>query len=100
GEAVRQGERELLRGRGARLADVVSGDRDGIPQGRVLGAPLEAVDDETERGLDGEAPGMLRHVLLEDVVLDRPTELVGRHPLFFGGGDIKGPENDRGAVDR
>src|SRR6185503_8192162 len=25
GEAVRQGERELLRGRGARLADVVSG---------------------------------------------------------------------------
>src|SRR5947209_8578837 len=71
GEAVGERERELLRGRGSRFANVVAADRDRIPLRRVLRAPLEAVDNQTQRRLDREAPGMLRHVLLQDVVLDR-----------------------------
>src|SRR5215208_1516117 len=69
-ESVRERERELLRRRGTRLADVVAGDGYRVPERRVLGAPLEAVDDEAQGGLDREAPGVLRHVLFQDVVLD------------------------------
>src|SRR5205085_11932000 len=38
GEAVGERERELLRRRGARLANVVAGDRDRVPFRRVLRA--------------------------------------------------------------
>src|SRR6478752_2746748 len=48
-EAIGQRERQLLRRRGACLADVVAGDGDGVPLRRMLRTPLEAVDDETQR---------------------------------------------------
>ena len=76
GEAVGERERQLLRGRRSGLANVVAGDRDRVPLRRVLGAPLEAVDDQSQRRLDREAPGVLRHVLLQDVVLNRAAQLV------------------------
>src|SRR4051812_38053780 len=75
-ESVGEREGELLRGRGACLANVVAGDRDGVPQRRVLRAPLEAIDDEAHRGLDRKAPRVLRHVFLQDVVLNRPAQLL------------------------
>jgi hypothetical protein len=41
------------------------------------------VDDQPQRRLDREAPGVLRHVLLEDVVLHRAAQqLVGPTPCF------------------
>ena len=73
-EAVGQREREFLRSGRAGFADVVAGDRDRIPLRRVLRAPLEQVDDQAQRGLDGIAPRVLRHVLLEDVILHRAAE--------------------------
>src|SRR5262249_5597453 len=76
-EAVGERERELLRGRASRFADVVARDRNRIPERRVLRAPLEAVDDETKRGLDRKAPRVLRHVLFQDVVLNRAAKLLG-----------------------
>src|SRR5258708_24498279 len=100
GEAVGKRERQLLRGRRSRFADVVAADRDRVPLWRVRRAPLEAVDDQTQRGLDGKAPGVLRHVLLQNVVLNRALQLVARYALLFGGGDVEGPEDDRGPVDR
>jgi hypothetical protein len=99
GEPIRQRECQLLRCRGARLADVVTGDGDRIPQRGVRGAPVEQVDDESQRRLDGIAPRVLRHVLLEDVVLDRAAQLLGRHALAFGGGDVEAEEDHRGTVD-
>ncbi len=47
GEAVGERERQLLHGGSAGFPDVIAGNGDGIPLGRVLRAPLEAVDDET-----------------------------------------------------
>ena len=88
-EAVGEGEGQLLRRRGARLPDVVARDADRVPVGRVLRGPLEQVDDDLERGLRREDPGVLRHVLLEDVVLDGALESVDGHALALGGGDVE-----------
>ena len=99
-EAVAQGERELLCGRGARLTDVVTRNRDRVVLRGVLRAPLEHVDDAAQRGLRWEDPGMLCLVLLQDVVLDGAPEHIGRDPLFLRGGDVETEEDDRGPVDR
>jgi len=55
----------------------------------VFRAPLEHVDDDLERGLDGIHPRVLGHVLLENVVLHRPAELRDRDALLFGRGDVE-----------
>ncbi len=67
--------------------------------GRVLRRPLEQVHDDLERGLGGIDPGVLRHVLLEDVVLDRPLEPVDRHPLLLGRRDVEAEQHRGGTVD-
>src|SRR5688572_3871443 len=99
-ESVGQRERELLSSRGARLPDMVAGDRNGIPLRDVLGGPCEAIDDQPERRLDREAPGMLRHVLLEDVVLNRPPECSRIHALLLGRGNVEAVQNHGRPVDR
>ena len=66
----------------------------------MLRAPLETIDDEAQRGLDREAPRVLRHVLLQNVVLNRAAQLVRRNALFLRRRDVERPENDRRAVDR
>ncbi len=43
---------------------------------------------------------MLRHVLLEDVVLNRSPELFSRNALTLRRGDVERPQNDRRAVYR
>ena len=77
GEAVLERERELLLGGGAGLADVVAGDRDRVPARHVVGAPLDHVAAQAHRGVDREAPLLLRDVLLEDVRLDRARQALG-----------------------
>src|SRR6266540_1216917 len=72
--AVREGEGELLRRGGARLADVVPADRDRVPLRHLGRAELERVDHEPHRRLGREDPLLLRLVLLQDVVLDRAPE--------------------------
>ena len=62
--------------------------------------PLEQVHDDLERGLRREDPGVLRHVLLEDVVLDRALQLVDRHALLLRRGDVEAEQDRRRAVDR
>jgi hypothetical protein len=100
GEAVLEGEGELLlRGR-SRLANVVSGDRDRVPARHPLGRPLDHVADQSHRRLDREAPLLLGDVLLEDVGLDRAGEPLGRHPLLLGDANVEGEEDRRRGVDR
>ena len=93
-------ERELLGGRRARLADVVPGDRDRVPERHLLRAELDHVGHEPHRGLGREDELLLRDVLLEDVGLDRPAQGRARDALLLGDADVEG-EQDRGRrVDR
>ncbi len=48
GEAVGEGERQLLRGRGTGLTDVVPGHRDRLEAGHLGGAVLEQVPDQSQ----------------------------------------------------
>ena len=99
GDAVGQGEGDLLHRRRARLADVVAGDRDAVPVGQVLGAVGEGVGDEPHRGprrVDVGPPG---HVLLQDVVLDGAAQRVGRHALLLGHQLVEQQQDGGGGVD-
>ncbi len=52
------------------------------------------------RGLDREAPLLLRDVLLEDVRLDRAAQPIARDARALRGGDVEGEHDRRGRVDR
>src|SRR5205085_3661524 len=45
-ETVGEGKGELLRGSRTRFANVIAGNRHGVPQRRVCGTPLETIHDE------------------------------------------------------
>jgi hypothetical protein len=66
----------------------------------VLGSPFEQVDDDLKRRLRRIDPGVLRHVLLEDVVLDCAPEPIDGHALTLRGSDVETEENRGGTVDR
>ena len=57
------------------------------------------IDHQPHRRLGREDVFLLRDVFLEDVVLGGAAQLVGAHALFFGGGDVHGPDDGRGRVD-
>src|SRR6185312_15172668 len=97
-ESVGEGEGQFLRGRRPSFANMIARDRDRIPKRRVLRAPLEAIDDQTQRGLDRETPRVLRHVLFQNVILNRAAQLVARYALLLRRGNVERPQNDRGAV--
>ena len=100
GDAVGQGERHLLHGVGAGVAEVRTGHRDRVEPRHLGGAELDGVGDQPQRRLRRPDPGAAGGVLLEDVVLDGAGELLARHALPLGGGDVE-RQQDRGrAVDR
>src|SRR2546423_9360441 len=68
---VRQREGELLRRGGTGFANVIAGDRNRVPERRVLPAPLEHVDTYFKLGFDRIDPAMLSDVFLESLGLDR-----------------------------
>ena len=74
GEAVGEGERQLLGGRRARLADVVAGDRDRVPARHLGGAEAHHVAHQPHRRPRREDELLLGLVLLQDVVLDGAAE--------------------------
>src|SRR5205085_6410525 len=51
-------------------------------------------------GGGGEGVGAPRQVLLDDVVLGRALELLGRHALVLGGDDVERQQPGGGGVDR
>ena len=75
-DAVRQREGGLLQRRGAGLRDVVAGNIDRVVALHVLGAISDAVAHDAHRGRDRIAVFLLRHVLLQNVGLDRAGHLV------------------------
>ncbi len=100
GEPVRQRERELLRRRRPRLADVVAGDRDRMPQRHLRRAELDHVRHQPHRRLGREDVLLLRDVLLQDVRLDRPAQRRPRHTLLLADAQIERQQDRRRRVDR
>src|SRR5690606_7938076 len=99
-EAVRKSVRQLLFGRRPGLANVVAGDGDRVVLRRMRRTPLEHVDDEAERWLGRVDPGVLRLVLLQNVVLDGSANFFDRSTLLLGGDDVERGEDGRGAIER
>ena len=75
-EAVGEREAELLHRGRARLLHVVAGDRDRVELRHVLRRVLDDVGDDPHARLGRIDVGVADHELFEDVVLDRPAELV------------------------
>ena len=72
----------------------------GCQRGICGRAPLDHVPDQPHRRIDREAPLLLGDVLLEDVGLDRPAELLRTDALALGGDDVERQHDRRRRVDR
>ena len=99
GEAVREGERELLDGRRAGLPDVIPRDRDGVEPRCLLGGELDHVRDELQRRTGRDDPLLLRDELLEHVVLEGSPEFLARDAPSIREGDVHGVDDWRAGVD-
>src|SRR5437868_2780270 len=99
GESVGKCKRELLRRRCTRFSDVVAADRDRVPPRHVLRGPLEAIYDKSQGWLYWIHPGVLRHVLFENVVLDGPAQFPRIDALLFRRRDVEAVEDDGGPID-
>jgi hypothetical protein len=66
--------------------------------GACVAPPLEQIDDEAQRRLDGIAPGVLRHVLLQNVVLHRAAQLRARDALALRRRHVKAEQDHGGPL--
>ncbi len=99
-EAVGEGVRQLLRGRRARLADVVPGDRERLVRGDAARAVLHQIADQAQVRLGREEPLLLGDVLLEDVRLERAVQDGRVDALALGGDQVHAEDRDGRAGDR
>ena len=100
GDAVGEGEGDLLGGRAAGLADVVAGDGDRVPERQVLGAVGEGVGHQAHRRAGREDVGAAGGVLLEDVVLDGAAEFGRVGAALLGHDLVEEEQQGCGRVDR
>ena len=82
------------------LLDVIAGDRDRVELRHSGARVAEDVGDDPHRRLRRIDVGVADHELFEDVVLDRPRELLRRHTLFLGGNHIQREDRQHRAVHR
>ena len=99
-DAVGEGVGQLQVGRRPGLLDVVAGDRDRVEARHLVRGEREDVADDLHRGLGRIDVGVPHHELFEDVVLDRPGELIRRDPLLLGRDDVERQHRQHGAVHR
>ena len=92
----RVGELQVLRRPG--FLHVVAGDRDRVELRHVGRGVGEDVADDPHRALGRVDVGVPDHELLEDVVLDRARQLVGRDPLLLGRDDVEREHGQHGPV--
>ncbi len=99
GQPVGEGEGDLLHCVGAGLADVVAADGDGVPAGDFFGAEAKHICDQSHGRPRGVHVRPSRDVLLEDVVLNGPSELSSAHSLGICDGDVEREQRRRSGVD-
>ena len=91
--SVVQRERQFLQCRRSGLANVISADGNGVEARRELGAKLEGIDYQPHRRRRRIDIFLLRDVLLENVVLNRPRNLVPVCPLLLRHDQVHRPQN-------
>ena len=100
GDAVGEGECDLLDGGRPGLGHVVPGDGDGVPARDLVAAVGEDVSDEPDRLGRRIDVGTSGDVLLEHVVLDRAAQLVSRDALLLCHQLVEHEEDRSGCIDR
>ena len=93
-------EGQLLHTRGPGFLHVVAGDRDRVERRHVRRRVADDVGDDPHARRRRIDVGVADHELFEDVVLDGPAQLVGRHTLLLGRHDVAGQHGQHGAVHR
>ena len=88
GESVGEGERQFLRGGRAGFADVVPGDRDGVPLRHLGRGVADHVGHDPHARARGIDVLLLRLVLLQDVVLDRAGQIGLGDATLLADGDV------------
>src|SRR5660398_318515 len=78
---------------------MVSGDGDGVPARDMLAAVGERVCDKTHGRPRREYPSLLRYVLLENVILDGPTDLPVVYSLSLRNHSIERQQDRSGRID-
>ena len=99
GNAVREGEGDLLDGGRSCFTNVVPRYRDGIPVRDFLLAVRERIDDEAHRWTRWIDVGTAGDVFLQDVVLNGPADLYAANALFLGDQLVQEQQRRRGGVD-
>ena len=98
-DRIGEREGELLHRVGARLTDVVAADRDRVPARQLRGGVRDEISCQAHRRTRREDVRPARDVLLEDVVLRRAADTLGRDPLTPAHGDVHREQDRRGRVD-
>ena len=75
GNAITEGERDLLSGAGASFADVISAYRNGVPHRQVFGTIRKRIRHQSHTRLRRIDIGAAGGIFLEDIVLDSTAEL-------------------------
>ena len=99
-DAVAQCECQFLDSRGARLADVVATDRNGIKFWSVLRRKFDGVNHQPHRRLGRVNVFLLRDVLLKNVVLKSAGNFLPVCALLFRDREVHRPNYRCGRVDR
>ena len=100
GEAVGERKRQLLDRRRTGLADVIPGDRDRVETRQTRLGIANRVDRQTHRRARRIDVIAARRVLLEDVVLDRAAQLLGRNTLALARQFVEQQQDRGGRIDR
>jgi hypothetical protein len=100
GDRGRQREGQFLYGRRARLLQVIAADVDRVPLRHLGHRVRDQVRRQPQRVLRRERVGPAGQVLLDDVVLRRPGQVVRRRALLLGHHLVQRQQPHGGGVDR
>src|SRR6267143_626017 len=99
GDAIGERESHFLDGGGAGFADVIAGDGDGVPLGKIVAAPGENVRDDAHRGAHGIDVRAAGDVFLQNVVLHGAGKFLQAGALPFRNCHIETEQDCGGGVD-
>ncbi len=99
GDAIGEREGDFLDGGRAGFADVIAGDGDGVPLGKIVATPGENISDDAHRGAHGVDVGAAGDVFLQNVVLNSAGKFLQAGALAFRDGYIETEQDGGGGVD-